>query len=154
MLTWTVVACAVGLAIGLAAFALVSGPYRIVAAAVLGLAGTLALWPMSPAAQAAGVKGMRLGSGRRLAELEQEVARLTAAVAKQEADRQRLVAVLQDLESWARAQEAPAAEAEFTNGAELEPALPVGQHLKVAAGAGAEQREANGVGHGGGGQWS
>jgi hypothetical protein len=99
-------ACLVGLAIGGAAFALVADPYRILAAAVLGLAGTLALWPLSRDGEQAVVKReFRIFGRRRLRELETQVERLTAELERGRVHRGQIVGALRSLDDWAATQE-------------------------------------------------
>ena len=95
ILTGQIFASLAGLGLGGGVLVLVSGPSRILAAGVLGLAGTLALWPSSTAE-----RGLRLGRGRRIAELEAEVARATRALERSEADRAQLVGALRNLDQW------------------------------------------------------
>jgi hypothetical protein len=80
-------ACGAGLALGAAGLVLVPGPSRVLAAAVLGLAGALALWPM-PAGQGSRETAARVG------ELEAEVARLTETLARRDDEIGRLAGAL------------------------------------------------------------
>ena len=105
VLTRQVIACLVGLAVGAAAFVFVADPYSILAAGVLGLAGTLALWPPSGDRHTAARWEIRLIGRRRVRELEAEVARLSAALDRGTLHRVHLVGALRGLDEWAAAHE-------------------------------------------------
>ena len=100
ILTGQIFASLAGLGLGGGVLVLFSGPSRILAAGVLGLAGTLALWPSSTGERGQAERGLRLGSGRRITELEAEVARATRALERSEADRAQLVGALRNLDQW------------------------------------------------------
>ncbi len=100
------VACLVGVVVGAVAFTLVDYPYRILAAAVLGLAGTLALWPLSSSADEPAVRReVRVFGRRRVRELETQVARLSAEIERGRSRRGQIVAALRGLDEWAAVQE-------------------------------------------------
>lgn len=100
-------ACLVGLVVGATAFALVDYPYRILAAAVLGLAGTLALWPLSggSSAEPAVRREFRVFGRRRVRELESQVAALSAEIERTRSKGGQIAAALRGLEEWAALQE-------------------------------------------------
>ncbi len=100
-------ACLVGVVVGAAAFTLVDYPYRILAAAVLGLAGTLALWPLSSNESSEPVvkREVRLFGRRRVRELEIKVARLSAEIERGRSRRGQIVTALRGLDEWAAVQE-------------------------------------------------
>jgi len=95
ILTWQIAAAAAGIGSAVAAFALVDGSSRILAAAVLGLAGLLALWPLPAGDPDRQAPRARIRGGRRVRELEVELAR-------SEAERERLEGALRGLEEWVR----------------------------------------------------
>ena len=108
--TWQLAACAAGLGLAAGAFVLVSGPYRVLAAGVLGVAGILALWPLPAAESEHPRAGSRPRSRGRVAELEAEIARLAAVLERAEAERDELRGVLRVLDDWVREEAARAAD--------------------------------------------